>query len=184
MTEKNHALEQAQSQLSSIVAMVAALECDYDRLEELRDARDSLREEFDADPANDGVDFDNWVRNQAGFSTEEADELKELEEEAGDCKDEDAARTAIMEDPLEVQVRGDWHAVGAEDGNEPSEFYVLLCTGGPAVRIMGELDEHNEPSRAWIEYQDWGTPWTELVSMESAQREALLTYCQQFVFGE
>jgi hypothetical protein len=49
-----------------------------DRVDELREQRDALREEFDADPANDGVDFANWVRNQVGFSSEEADELAAL----------------------------------------------------------------------------------------------------------
>lgn len=49
------------------------------RIEELREARDTLRDEFDAMPENDGVDFDNWVRNQEGFSSEEADELQTIE---------------------------------------------------------------------------------------------------------
>ena len=44
----------------------------------------------------------------------------------------------------------------------PEEFEILLCTGGPACRIVGDLDESCQPSSARIEHQDWGTPWTEL----------------------
>jgi hypothetical protein len=56
-----------------------SVEAITERVEELREARDNLREEFDADDNNFGVDFDNWVRNQVGFSSLEADELKALE---------------------------------------------------------------------------------------------------------
>jgi hypothetical protein len=49
-----------------------------DRIEELEEAQEALRDEFDADEENDGVDFDNWVRNQIGLSSEEKDELQAL----------------------------------------------------------------------------------------------------------
>src|SRR5262245_4200893 len=142
-TTEDRAREQAAAQFESIKSMVAALECDFDRLEELREAKNDAQDSGEAmDPA-------------------ELDELDELEEAAGDCEDEDAAREAIMSDALDVQIRGDWHSPGESD--EPSEFLILLCTGGPAVRIVGDLDRHREPRCARIEYQDWGTPWTEYI---------------------
>ena len=49
-------------------------------------------------------------------------------------------------------------------------------------RIMGELDEHKQPSRAWLERQDWGTPWTHHYVKDFGV--TLLTFCQQFYFGE
>lgn len=58
---------------------------------------------------------------------------------------------------------------------------ILLCTGGPAVRIKGELSD-NEPTRAWLEVQDWFKPWTEY--FEAGLSEVLLTYSQQVYFGE
>ena len=73
---------------------------------------------------------------------------------------------------------------GDEDGAKAEEFEILLCTGGPACRIIGDLDQHGQPDRPRLQYQDWGTPWTELVSISSDEREALQTYCQQFYFGE
>ena len=94
-----------------------------------------------------------------------------------DYHDKDAAREAIQEDPLSVEVRSGWVSIG---GNmEPEEFQILLCTGGPAVRIMGELDEHGEPSRAWLEYQDWGTPWTHYATRGA--QDALLAYAREFI---
>jgi hypothetical protein len=47
---------------------------------------------------------------------------------------------------------------------------------------MGELDQYLQPCRAWIEYQDWGTPWTEAPGIIS--QDVLLQYCHQFYFGE
>lgn len=182
--ERDHAKENAKAWAESMAEMVAALEVDYDRLEELTEARDALREEFDADPANSGVDFENWVRNQVGFSTEEADELRELTEAAtieGEIqKDAEAVRERIQESPLSVEVRDDWRSPGDDSGG-PVEFKILLSTGGPALRIMGELDGNNEPSRAWLEYQDWGTPWTQYFDVEQS---TLLAFCQCFYFGE
>lgn len=99
-----------------------------------------------------------------------------------DTSDDDArddAMQTIQEDPLSIEVRSGWTAPGAE--MEPAEFCILLCTGGPAVRIIGELGEHNEPERAHIEHQDWGTPWTRL-PISGDDEDALLAYARQFYF--
>ncbi len=90
------------------------------------------------------------------------------------------AREAISEGALAVAVRSDWHSPG--DENESAEYEVLLCTGGPAVRIVGTLGTFNEPDSASIEYQDWGTKWETLYT-DSGEDEALLTYARQFYFG-
>jgi hypothetical protein len=145
-----------------IAEMVAALECDYDRLAELRELRDTPSTNWSAD---------TW--------TDEREELAELETAAGECESREDAETRISEDPLSIEVRGDWRAVGeAEDAGE-GEFCILLGTGGPATRIRGELSG-GEPARAWIEAQDWGTPWTHYFG---ADQDTLLTYARQFYFG-
>ena len=92
---------------------------------------------------------------------------------------EDARRT-IDEDPLSVEVREGWHAPGEK--GEVSEFCILLCTGGPACRIVGTLGRYDEPDGAYVEYQDWGTPWTEY-DLTSAERDAVLAYARQFYYG-
>lgn len=99
-----------------------------------------------------------------------------------DYPDEDEARQRIEEDALSVEVRSGWYTPG--DTPEPEEFAILLRTGGPAVRIRGKLGAHGEPERAWIEYQDWFTPWRELVTREAGAMDDLLTYAGVFYFGE
>ena len=97
--------------------------------------------------------------------------------------DEDAARQVIQEDPLSVEVRSGWHTLGDKDGIKPEEYTILLCTGGPACRIIGTLNEYQEPETARIEHQDWGTPWTEY-RLDADEEAVVLTYARQFYFGE
>lgn len=178
MTDQNYAKEEAAAQYSSIVGMLAALDCDYARLEELKDEREELAEAV-KDALSEGADgraFDDLAQ----WDNENAEELAQLVEDAGDCTSREEAEERIQEDPLETQVRSDWHSPGETD-IKPSEFYILLCTGGPAVRIMGELDQYGQPDRAWLEYQDWGTPWTQYFDADGA---TLVQYAQQFYFGE
>lgn len=253
-----HAREQAAAQMASIAEMVAALECDYERLQELRDerkpwtagwnmpgylpdlapegfetfaeARDYIAEEMesladsmeeDAAIVDDDVDRTQQSKldlaadlrravadlreikdllpgfefnriagrycyfitraENGGLSADEAEELAELEEAAGECESREDAEQRIQEDPLSVQVRSGWYQPGGD--HEPEEFKILLCTGGPAVQIRGELNQHGEPHRAWLEYQDWFTPWIEYHG-ENACQKTLLTYCRQFYFAD
>ena len=182
--------EQAAAQYSSIVRMLAAVECDYDRLTELERAREALTEavkdveaEYTA-AKEDGEAGEQWAELERArealtqWETDNAEELAELEDAAGECTDEDEARQVIQEDPLEVQVRSDWMNPG--ETLEAGEFMILLCTGGPAVRIVGELDR-GTPCRAWLEYQDWGTPWTQWFGASS---DTLCEYAANFFFGE
>ena len=164
--------QQAAAQLESIIGMVAALECDFDRLAELTEARD------------DAEDPDAW----AAENPDDAAELAELTAAAGECTDTDGARERINEDPLSIEVRSEWTTLG--ESLTPGEFCILLCTGGPAVRIVGDLDR-GEPSRPRLEYQDWGAPWTEYFPPSEgrhamttrAMRDALQAYCAAHYFG-
>lgn len=149
----------------SIVDMVAALQCDYDRLEELQDAKEA----HDVDDS-DGMSWEQCC-------PDDAEELAELEEAAGDCESEEDARQRIEEDALSLRIFGEkisgkWEA---------DKFELLLTTGGPAVRIMGELDHRGEPDRAWLEVQDWFKPWTQYFP---ADPDTLLAYCRCFYFAD
>lgn len=95
----------------------------------------------------------------------------------------DAAQTAIHEAPLSVEVRSGWYQPGAADVQEPTEYQILLATGGPATRITGQLDVYGQPDTARLEYQDWGTPWTPH-PLTGEEREDVLTFAQSFYFGE
>lgn len=153
MSESNWVEEIGAPAYSAIVEMVSALECDYGRLEELRGA--------------------GW-RSDA-----EIEELRKLQSAAGECTSREDAETRIHEDALEIAARSDWHAPG-EDTDNACEFYILVATGGPAVRIRGEISD-GEPDRAWLEVQDWGKPWTQYFK---ADQDTLLTYARCFYFGE
>lgn len=112
----------------------------------------------------------------------DANELDDDGEDSGD-PDETArekARDEIIEDALSCEVRSGWYTPGSAD-NAPEEFCLLLGTGGPAVRIRGELDQHMEPSRAWLETQDWGMSWTQYFDVS---QEVLLAYSRCFYFGK
>jgi len=96
---------------------------------------------------------------------------------------QEEAAELIQEDPLSVLVRDGWRSPGAPTEDGPEEYEILLCTGGPAVRIHGELNQWNEPRSARIEYQDWFQPWKEL-EITQDQEDALMVYAQQFYYGE
>ena len=195
-----HAEANAHGWTDTIRQMVAALECDRDRLEELTDEHRALVEAVDeaggeletartASPDDAKVyalqgEYDDAEAALNDWKEVNGEELADLEAatkiDGDEMKDADAVRERIEESPLSVQVRSGWAAPGEEMVAE--EFELLLSTGGPALRIMGELDEHKQPSRAWLEYQDWGTPWTHHYVEDFS--DTLLTFCQQFYFGE
>jgi hypothetical protein len=90
----------------------------------------------------------------------------------------DAIEQSCQESPLAVDVRSGW---GRPGELEPEEFQILLSTGGPALRIVGDL-ANGEPDRSRIEHQDWGTPWTEW--RRDVDGEALAWFASLFWFGE
>ena len=103
-------------------------------------------------------------------------------EEADDQDAIDKAQEAIQEDPLHVQVRGDWHSPG--ESADLSEYNILLGWGGPAMRIIGELNECDEPETAKVETQDWFTPWVEFYDTTEEEDEKLLRYAGCFYYRE
>jgi hypothetical protein len=133
--EQTAAEAQAQAQYESICSMLDALEIDYDRLEELKDMK--ADHEADMRDTLDPKPFDV-------VHPDEAEELEQLQADAGECTDEDEARERISEDPLSVEVRSGWTQQYSEQ-LAAEEFRILLCTGGPAVQIRGELDDQGVP---------------------------------------
>lgn len=98
---------------------------------------------------------------------------------------DEKAREAIDEAPLSLQVRGGWYSPGARViVGAPEEFEILLSTGGPALRIIGEFGQYNEPESARLQWQDWGTPWTDYVDTSEEDDGALMTFAGAFYWGE
>jgi len=110
---------------------------------------------------------DKTILNGLGYYYREGD--KATEKQRQDYHDEDDARQRISEDPLSAEVI--------------KRYEILLCTGGPACRIVGELDEYGQPETATMQYQDWFKPWTDL-NIDSKQEEILLDYAREFYFED
>ena len=129
-----------------------------------------------------------WDADQNQPLTEEANYILQdlawgMEGATADSLQE-AITEYAQEMPLTVLVRSGWHSPGEDADSE--EFEILLSTGGPACRIIGELDRG---SVAWqsgcrpvMQHQDWFKPWVE--SSYDIDTNALLWFCEQFYYGE
>lgn len=92
---------------------------------------------------------------------------------------QEALNEYVSDMPLSVRVRSDWHSPG--ETFEAAEFEILLSTGGPACRIIGELNR-GSVERPVLQHNHWFEPWTE--SSYDIDTDALLWFCEQFYFGE
>jgi hypothetical protein len=125
--------------------------------------------------------------SQARAQLASVEEMVQAVRTAGEGDDYDAqeeAQRAIHEDALSLEVRSGWHCPSVHGADAAAEEYrICLCTGGPAVQIVGTLGQYGEPDTARIEHQDWGTPWTDLPTTQD-EESALVEYAGQFFFGE
>ena len=114
-TTEDRAREQAQCQMEEISRMIARLDLDWDRLEELRHDRAIL-------------DSDNLA------------ELTDLEAIADDCEDQDEAERRIDEDPLSCEVRSGWTSPGEEmTADERRTFDTYPLTGRQLIASIPRL---------------------------------------------
>jgi len=166
----DHAYENARMGMASILGMVQ-------RLEHAQDQDSDCGKDFDTQAEHCPITPEE---SEAGSGWGASDfTLPEIWDE---YHDQEQAEQHIQEDALSIEVRDNEWATPGQAGYSPTQFQILLTTGGPALRIMGELDEHQEPRRAWLEYQDWGTPWTEYHG-DNASQDALLAYSLCFYFA-
>lgn len=177
-------LEEVADQREDAADEMSDGETTREKAQSLRELAKAFRDSEEQEISQQAADgFTYWINRAPydGLTPEDFEELQELERLVDEYGDEDEARQRIEEDPLSIQIRSGWISPGEEF--EPEEFEILLCTGGPAVRIVGELDQWNQPTTARIEYQDWFTPWMEYHG-DNVDHDALLTYCRVFYFGE
>ena len=128
--------------------------------------------------------------NAASWSETIAEMIRALEAALNIDADEPAysARDAITDAALSVEVRSGWYSPCDADP-EPVEYQILLTTGGPSLRITGQLGGYGEPGTAHLEYQDWGAPWTRYhpahgEPLFDTHNADVLTFAQQFYFGD
>ena len=101
-------------------------------------------------------------------------------QESNDYNQQDELRESILNNALSVEFRSGWYS-SPEDEKKAEEFRILLAWGGPALRIIGELDDYG-PVNPKLQFQDWGTLWTDLEITED-QQDALNWFCNCFYFG-
>lgn len=174
------AREQAMAQFRSITEMVANLRAADDD-----DAYEELAPTLAADAGFAVVEVEggwSWMKQGDPDETRhdsEAEAWLACCDDNGLRPDTDEARRTIEEDALSVQIRSGWHSPG--EAGEAEEYEILLCTGGPAVRIVGDLGRFNEPDDARLQCQDWFTSWTEVFDVD---HDVLLAYAHCFYFGD
>lgn len=120
---------------------------------------------------------------------EKANEQAQYRKDGNYDEANEDARRVIEEDALSVQVRPHWYSPGDLHADRaPAEYEILLCTGGPACRIVGQLSSYGEPETATMEVQDWYQPWTAMrprVGPDNYDSEpVMLAYARCFYFGE
>ena len=130
-----------------------------------------------------GLDQDNWdrleeLREDPAEDPEELAELEQMAAEFPDCSDADEVRDHAQESALSVELSGTW-TPGATP--EADSYIILLSTGGPALRIVGNLGGYGSPSSATMQWQDWGEPWTDI---REAEEDDLLAFVSCFYLGE
>ena len=104
----------------------------------------------------------------------------QLFEKIKDYDAQDQLRESVLNSALSVEFRSGWDS-SLDDELVPEEFKILLTWGGPALRVIGELDNYG-PVNPKLQYQDWGTFWTNLEITEN-QQNALNWFCNCFYFG-
>ena len=104
----------------------------------------------------------------------------QLFEKIKDYDAQDQLRESILNNALSVEFRSGWYSLG-ENELIAKEFRILLSWGGPALRVIGELDNYG-PVNPKLQFQDWGTPWTDFKITED-QQDALNWFCNCFYFG-
>ena len=105
----------------------------------------------------------------------------EVEIDGETFRDASVIQERMQEGALSVEVRDDWYVPGGKDGG-PTEFRVLVSTGGPAFRIIGDLDQNGQPTDVRAEHQDWGTLWIE-VELSNEEQEAVDWFAGLFYYG-
>ncbi len=142
-----------------------------------------MRDQANAD-AKDAIENARaWIENITSlyhaYRKLSRGEAEEVEVEGNRFDSEEELLEYCTELPLGVSVRGTWHAPGdTETAIVPVAYQVLLTTGGPGLRLIGDLDSDRIPVSVRVEYCDWGVPWTEWTGY--ADEEALLWFVELF----
>lgn len=136
----------------------------------MRDDLDALEHAQECDGTNENGKPCKRGSETRSFKLKDGTKGKQNKHQNPDAwHDEERAREAIEQGHYGIELRGGWYAPGGRDEDGAQEYCVTLGGGGPAMRIVGELED-GSPSTARYQFQDWFKPWTdaELSEKESA----------------
>ena len=102
----------------------------------------------------------------------------------GEVYDPDSLRAMAQGFALAVSVTDSSYSPGDPDRGEPERYEILLCVGGPSVRIVGQLGPDCEPANAGIEYRRWFASWIMYRDTTAAEDATLEAFARLFWFGE
>ncbi len=190
---RTDAHRQAVAQAEAIAEMMAAASLDWDQLEALRDEKRRLEEDQleamqcvrhhhagEFDPFGEYPEHEEYRRCTAElveWRDDNGEEFDKLQEAAGDCLDQDEAEERLFSNALSVEFRSDWETDPST--LQAAEFRVVLCTGGPHVEIIGELDEADEPKDCEIYWRDWDDHGR--LNYDEYDTGAVEDYCRRIV---
>lgn len=121
--------------------------------------------------ASDACDWlDAWRSPHRGPACDLSRAARAVMHEAGwdgdnDDRTVEAIRERLRELVAGVSVRSYWTQPG--EPFQPGEVDLTLGSGGPATRVLCQLDAYGEPCDCRLQHQDWFTPWTDYVEADS-----------------
>lgn len=94
--------------------------------------------------------------------------------------DSDSILTRLYENALEVRR---WNPDDDGEGVPDWDWMILLCTGGPAVRLVVRVDGRwSMPAEVRLQHSDWFEGWTD-TAMSDDEEDAALSY-SRILIGE
>ena len=121
-------------------------------------------------------DIECWTESRCPECEAEVEEFGQYEF-VNRVPSDDEILDYVRNVPLAIDVRSDWHPPG--NPGEGAEYQITMATGGPAVRIVGDL-WRGMPVNWTLEYQDWFTPWHPLYVENT---DALEWFVGSFFYG-
>tara|TARA_R100000995_G_scaffold56117_1_gene27723 strand:- start:83 stop:502 length:420 start_codon:yes stop_codon:yes gene_type:complete len=110
----------------------------------------------------------SYIESSNPTTQEQEEKLEEIKE-------------SILNSALSVEFRSGWSSNFNQ--LEIEQFKILLTWGGPALRVIGDLDQYKQCENIKLQFQDWGTYWTDYELTEK-EEESLNWFCNCFYFGE
>lgn len=108
------------------------------------------------------------------------DEIQRLSDLLDSDPDNDDLQEELRCLALSQEVRTPWQCVSQD--LEPTEYRIVLCTGGPHVEIRGDLDSAGDPETATMWHCDWGQE-PAVVSTTDPEDELMLWFAQTLYWG-